>query len=201
MPAPSNLRRALAAVVATLSVATLVGAAPASAGDGSNPGPSNDDRADALVLAGPSGVTQGDTALATHEPGEPDHGLGRTHASVWYRWTAPQAGQVTFSTELSRFDTVLSVYVIDDEGGLAAVFADHRELGQDEREIVDVTAGSELFVVVDGAQGERGRYVLAWHFGGAPPPNDARGGSRTLDHAYGQLHTTTAGAKIGRAHV
>ena len=60
--------------------------------------PPNDNFANALVLAGNSGSLTGTNRDATKEPGEPNHAGGPGGASIWYRWTAPNSGQVTFDT-------------------------------------------------------------------------------------------------------
>jgi hypothetical protein len=95
----------LSTVVATMGV-TLT-AAPAQAAP-----PSNDDIANAQVLAGP-GIVTGTNVDATAEPGEPDHAGSTAGASVWYEWTSPDTvsqPRMQFWTRGSDFDTVLAVY-------------------------------------------------------------------------------------------
>ncbi|MCA1683796.1 MAG: tandem-95 repeat protein, partial [Actinobacteria bacterium] len=70
--------------------------------------PPNDNLANAQPIFGPSGSVTGSDVSATEEVGEPQHigdfyGLGTT--SIWYDWTAPADGEVTFSTCRSRNDT------------------------------------------------------------------------------------------------
>ena len=72
--------------------------------------PANDDKADALEIAGVSGQVTGSTAGATKETGEAAHGGNRGGASVWFQWRAPAAGDVAFNTSGSGFDTILAVY-------------------------------------------------------------------------------------------
>ena len=50
-------------------------------------------------------------AAASLEPGEPATVAGEpAGASVWYRWTAPTAGQGRMDTISSNFDTLLGIY-------------------------------------------------------------------------------------------
>src|SRR5437763_12486217 len=71
--------------------------------------PDNDAFASAHAISGPSGSVTGSNVDATAEPGEPDHG-NTGGASVWYAWTAPSSGAVTFTTAGSSFDTLLAAY-------------------------------------------------------------------------------------------
>src|SRR5438552_3144145 len=78
--------------------------------------PCNDIFTNARVIVGDSGIIIGGNIGATNEPSEPVHwqpvnAPPRTNgASIWYRWTAPNDGLVTFDTVGSAFDTVLAVY-------------------------------------------------------------------------------------------
>jgi len=70
----------------------------------------NDNFANATVLSGLWGSTNGNNAFATAEANEPTHvGLSSSH-SVWFQWQAPQSGDVELDTLGSRFDTILAVY-------------------------------------------------------------------------------------------
>lgn len=69
--------------------------------------PPNDNFADAVALAGASGVRAGDSSAGgTLEPGEEAFG----QASVWYSWTPPVDGTYKLSTIGSSFDTVVAVF-------------------------------------------------------------------------------------------
>ncbi len=73
--------------------------------------PANDQFAQAAVLSGSSGSTNGTNLHATGEPGEPTHwNSSGTATSVWYTWTAPITGTITFDTNGSALDTVLAAY-------------------------------------------------------------------------------------------
>lgn len=69
--------------------------------------PVNDNFADALELAGETGTTTGTNLYATVETGEPGNSQGYT---VWWKWTAPATGIITFDTIGSAFDTQLGIY-------------------------------------------------------------------------------------------
>jgi hypothetical protein len=60
--------------------------------------PANDNFANAQVITGASGSVVGSNIGATVEPGEPNIQDSQGGASVWYRWTAPADGTVTFDT-------------------------------------------------------------------------------------------------------
>src|SRR6266516_1252771 len=78
--------------------------------------PANDNFADAEDVTGLNGGLFGsvtnDLSSATAEPGEPNHAGFPANATIWYRWTAPQNGEVQLDTLSSPFgsDTVLAVY-------------------------------------------------------------------------------------------
>ena len=72
--------------------------------------PVNDNLEDFEVLAGTSGAVSRTNVEATKELDEPDHAQDAGGASVWFEWTAPGDGEVTFDTFGSNFDTLLAVY-------------------------------------------------------------------------------------------
>src|SRR5260221_13186459 len=73
--------------------------------------PANDNFANATVLIGDFGTTNGSNIGATAEPGEPNHAGVKPSASIWYQWTATADASVEFDTFNSGCDTVLAVYV------------------------------------------------------------------------------------------
>ena len=69
--------------------------------------PANDNFSSAITLSGNSGGVAGTNVGAGTETGE--HPAGGP-SSVWWRWTAPSAGEVVFDTAGSDFDTYLAAY-------------------------------------------------------------------------------------------
>lgn len=159
--------------------------------------PPNDDFAAAQVLSGAFGDTSGSAAFATAEPGEPSHGdpvgaddngipavayppTGQYGGccdnpaahSVWFTWTAPYGGTVSFSTTGSDYDTTLSVYRPEDPaqpaayGNLAVVAGnDDCHLGGGGISCVrfDAVGGARYWIAVDWAQqGPPDLYELRW---------------------------------------
>ena len=120
--------------------------------------PANDDKADALEIAGAAGRVVGNSAGATRETGEAAHGGNRGGASVWFRWRAPAMGDVTFDTIGSGFDTLLAVY---EDAGLVA---ENNDAASGNTSVVEfmATEGDTYLIAVDGSGGHAGSYVLNW---------------------------------------
>lgn len=70
---------------------------------------SNDNLSDRNTLNGTHESISWTNLGATREPGEATHG-GAGVASVWWEWTSPFDGPVTFSTEGSSIDTLMAIY-------------------------------------------------------------------------------------------
>ncbi len=133
--------------------------------------PVNDPLALAKVIAGTTGTVSVDTTCATKEPGEPNHAGNVGGASVWYDWTAPTTGVVTFDTAGSGFDTLLAAYT-----GAAYPLTLVAQNDNDflfslvtSRIVFNVTAGTSYKIAVDGKNGARGLARLNWQVN---PPND-----------------------------
>lgn len=117
------------------------------------PRPANDDIAAAEPLSGPDGQVTGSNLGATPELLDPPF-LGQ--ASIWYRWTAPADGAVSFSTAGSGFDTTLAVYTEGkDKSDLQRVGANDNVngFGGPTSSEVDFVAagGTDYLVQVDGS--------------------------------------------------
>ncbi|MFL6005050.1 MAG: Ig-like domain-containing protein [Gaiellaceae bacterium] len=147
--------------------------------------PANDGFAAAATLAGPSGSIDLSNTEASAELDEPYHAGARPNASVWYSWTAPSSGPVSFSTSLASVDGRLAVYTGSAIGSLSTVAANDESL----------SGGTEARVVFTAAQGATYRIVFdtpAWTPWGAAslswrmppsPPNDAFANAATLPRA------------------
>lgn len=123
--------------------------------------PPNDNFSAAQVLSGNSGSVTGTNVDATMETGEP-FAAGAGEASIWYRWTAPAAMQIRFSTEGSNFDTVLAVYTGTGIDDLVLIASNDDAVGQQSQVSITATAATTYFVTVAGYLGETGDVVLSW---------------------------------------
>jgi hypothetical protein len=136
--------------------------------------PANDNFSAAQTIAGCSGTVTGTNVSATRETNEPNHspdGNGGQH-SVWYQWTAPATGSVTFTTDGSGFDTVLAAYTGNAVGSLSSITKnDDVDPGVITSSIITFTAtqGVVYRIAVDGfnnsgtLNGEVGPITLNWN--------------------------------------
>jgi hypothetical protein len=83
------------------------------------PTPGNDDFVDSALIDGLPGTATGSNVAAGEEPGEPQHGPSAVGQSVWWRWTAPIDGTVTF--KLCGGARALGVYTGNGVAGLTAL--------------------------------------------------------------------------------
>jgi hypothetical protein len=158
----NSVRWLLATLVALIALIAPVGAS-------ANP-PSNDNFANAEVLAGRFGWTDGDSTGATKEPGEPNHAGNPGGASLWYVWTAPSAGRTTIDLCYAEFDTLLAVYTGDELTNLQEVASNDNGCDSQSRLTFTALAGTTYRVAVDGANGAAGYFELYWWM---VPANDA----------------------------
>lgn len=132
------------------------------------PGPVNNDfanRADAYPGYSPA---TGTNTGATKEPDEPDHAGNAGGRSVWWSWTSPSDGRVSFDTFGSDFDTLLAVYTGSAVNALTLVASDDDYLfAPTSRVEFEATAGTTYAIAVDGKDGASGAIVLNWS-----PAND-----------------------------
>jgi hypothetical protein len=155
----------------------------------------NDFFADALVLSGAAGDAGGLNAGATKETGEPSHAGNPGGASVWYRWTAPANGTVTFDTEGSSIDTLLAVYTGTSVSALGTAVAFNDDLDYDEGIFTSgasftAVAGTTYQIAVDGYDGETGFVMLTWNqppAAGSAPANNNFGAAQALTGSSGTL--------------
>ncbi|MFK7911886.1 MAG: S8 family serine peptidase [Akkermansiaceae bacterium] len=125
--------------------------------------PVNDNFAEASLLDGESGRTTGTNTLATEESDEPDHAGNTTEsASVWYVWTAPQAGGFKFDTSGSGFDTVMAIYSGTDLASLVELDSNDDASGLQSEVSVNALAGETYYIAVDGFDSEQGQITLNW---------------------------------------
>jgi uncharacterized repeat protein (TIGR01451 family) len=189
----SSLLVVLLTLAALLAVASPALAAP----------PSNDDFADAEVIAGNGGSVKGWNVDATGETDEPDHAeVADPIQSAWYSWTAPSSEDVTFRTCVSSFDTALAAYTGASVGALTEVASNDDsdsetgvlECGFDDTgsEITFLAiAATAYHIAVDGFEDEEGLFTLAWAMDGTGP--DAFPG-QVITGSSGDVTSSTTGA-------
>jgi hypothetical protein len=134
------------------------------------PAPTNNDFANAQVVAGCTGSVTGTNIGANKESGEPSHSPDNNPGggSVWYQWQAPSSGSVTITTEGSNYDTLLGVYTGASVNALTLIDRnDDVDLGVILSSSVTFsgTAGTVYRIAVDGWGGDAGNIVLNWNAG------------------------------------
>lgn len=131
-----------------------------------------------VVVEG-EGQLEGNNELATFEVDEPEHGDRPGGHSLWVSWVAPADGIVTFSTDGSTFDTLLSAYYLDPPESvefdrLKEVARNDDAPGSGSASMIQFGAleGWRYEVAVDGYRGAVGDIRLRWDFVNAtsPPP-------------------------------
>jgi uncharacterized delta-60 repeat protein len=181
--------------------------------------PANDVFANAFVLTGTSGSTNGDSTLATLEaPCETnlvncdDDGLHNVTNSVWFVWTAPATGTVQFDTIGSSFDTVLSVWTDTNgvptlcDGSITNIISDDSSGAPTDPGFFDtslvtlnVTAGQTYYLAVesyddgtfDGSYlgGNFGPYILNWNMTAIPTINSGNFALSSTSYTYSEHET------------
>ena len=152
--------------------------------------PANDNFANATVVTGTTGTSNSDTTDATLETFEPPHyGEINADGSVWFKWTAPQTGYVSFYTN-GGFDSVMAAYLATGSGfsGLRKKAANDQDplgiLGNGSRVTFWAATGSTYYIAVTGYDaGSLGALTLGWD----SPPVPA------LDNPDPRLQTGPAG--------
>lgn len=202
---------AVTAAGARTTVPAWPKAASASAPEAGHPGllllssaPGNDMFAAATRISGASGSTTGTTSFATTESGEPTiTGSADATHSVWYVWTAPSSGVVSFETTGSQAgDTILGIFTGNALPSLKLVGADDDRNGYDVSSLASarVTAGATYHVSVNNYWGGTSPlFTLKWRYG-TPPSNDDFGSATELLGGVGKtdaVDTSFATAQPG----
>jgi uncharacterized repeat protein (TIGR01451 family) len=123
-----------------------------------------------LLLTGSSGSASGTNLLATKETAEPNHAGNSGGSSIWWKWTAPSAGQVSLDTKGSGFDNLMAVYTGTSVSALTSVASNYTTGGISSL-LFEAKAGSEYEIVIDGANGAAGSAVLYWSLNTAAAAN------------------------------
>jgi subtilisin-like proprotein convertase family protein len=126
--------------------------------------PSNDNFAFCEFTGGASGLVTGSTREATKETAEPNHAGNSGGHSIWYCWTAPDSGSVTFDTIGSNFDTLLAVYTGDTVNGLTVRASNDNISGNNlqSRVTFSVVGTTMYHIAIDGRSGAVGNTTLSW---------------------------------------
>lgn len=163
LPYGRRPRRLLALLLGAILVMTagLAGVpAPAGAADR----PANDDFAAAQVLTGNPATATASNVGATAEFGEPKHAQSGG-ASVWYSWTAPEAGTATVDPAGSDFDTVVGVYTGTAVDALTEVASvDDNADSVQGKVAFPVAGGTTYAIAVDGFSAATGAVALSVSF-------------------------------------
>lgn len=136
--------------------------------------PENDNFVRRTTISGASGQTTGANTSATKEGSEPNHAANAGGRSVWWRWTAPSAGQVSVDTQGSAFNTLLAVYTGSTVNALTLVAENDNVSGTTTSAVTwTAQAGTQYQIAVDGFGGAQGAITVRWRYG-APsgPAND-----------------------------
>ena len=168
-----------------------------SPGDGNGGGNrvSPDDFASSTAISGASGRREASNVDASKEGGEPDHAGNDGGASLWWTWTAPATGPVTFDTSGSDFDTLLAVYTGSSVSRLTEV-ASNDDSGGNAWSGVRFSAqqGRAYHIAVDGWDGDSGAIVLNWQ--AASDSGDDFASATAISGASGRHVGTNVGAGI-----
>lgn len=164
-----SVRRRWALVASAVMV--LVGFIALPAGPASAV-PANDDFVDAVVIVGAAGATAGTTVDATGEVGEPV--ASGSNLSVWYRWTAPASGPVTFDTcgPPRDYDTTLAAFTGAAVNALALLDSNDDiggACGLGSEIMFAATQGTTYHIQVDGFLAANGNFPLNWRSIGPSP--------------------------------
>jgi calcineurin-like phosphoesterase family protein/PASTA domain-containing protein/Big-like domain-containing protein len=177
----------------------------------------HDALANARFFSRDGGIDRALNVGATKEAGEPSHAGDAGGKSVWYRFEAIEAGEMTLDTAGSGFDTLLAAYRMPKNvpvtmANLQLLAASDDTGGGTASRVVFRTAPNELYyIALDGKHGESGSYVLSGRFHAVPGNDDVPygrvlGGART-GHTTGDSTLATrqagepqhAGAAGGRS--
>jgi hypothetical protein len=155
-----------------------------------NMGPVNDYFSHPSTITGFNGALTATNAAATTEPGEPAIDGEPGGASLWYTWTAPADGVVTFDTRGSQVQELLAIYTGPAVTVLQQV-GDGKFTAGGTRVQLSAKAGQAYYITIDGFQGKTGVLALNWE---PPPANDNFASAAPLTGSSGSVTGTTLGA-------
>ncbi len=164
--------------------------------------PANDNFVNAQVITGTTGEVTGINLPATTEPGEPAPNGFTGGASIWYKWTAPANGSITFDSSKSNFNTLLAVYTGPNVASLTPVGSNvYAGVVNLRKNTLTVTAGVAYYIAVDGVTAQTGQVVLDWNGTAAAAPVSTHVLWHNLNTGQTALWTVgTDGSVIGYAY-
>jgi V8-like Glu-specific endopeptidase len=123
--------------------------------------PENDAFEGRALIEGPSGRVVSANLLASEETGEPDHAGNPGGRSLWWKWVAPDSGILSLDSVGSNVATLLAVY---EGGSIDRLSSVTSASAGDAARILQVEAGREYQIAIDGADASGGILVLRWLF-------------------------------------
>lgn len=179
--------RPLAAAIALL----MAIAAPAHAGDNFT----------GTGLSGTSGSVTSSSSGTSGQSGEPTTYGGGSLNTVWYSWTAPATGDVTFQTcgGSTNFDTTLQVFTGTAVNALAMTATNDDDCGLQSRVRFVATAGITYRIQVDGFGNEAGTFTLSWTLSSASSAPTGTQACTALSGAWSGNATTSGTIGVSRA--
>jgi hypothetical protein len=154
------------------------------------PAPANDNFFGAQSISGASGSVDGSNVGATQQWDEPYNPVGGGH-SVWFVWTAPYNGSITFSAAATAFAPTVAVYLGDSTDRVVLLASGVGSA------TFKATQGSSYRVAVDGSAGGTGAFTLSWAYEptGAPA-NDYFGDAQSLEGQSGSVNGSNVAATV-----
>jgi hypothetical protein len=150
--------------------------------------PANDDFYGAETVTGIDGSVSGSNVNATAEWNEPYTPV-RGGVSVWYLWTAPRSGSVTFTATASAFQPTVSIFEGDSPD---RVVLWNSGVGSTS---FKATQNTTYRIDIDGENGGTGSFDLSWAFAATgAPANDYFADAETIDGAAGSVTGSTVNA-------
>lgn len=123
-----------------------------------------------ITITGASGSVNGSNVGATGEAGEPATFGGGSLNTIWYSWTAPATGTVTFDTcsnTQTTFDTTIASFTGNTVNALTSIAQDddacQANIGNRASSITfAATLGTTYRVQIDGYASNTGGFLLNW---------------------------------------
>ncbi len=166
-PRPSGVTRrrwfvatagAVAGALALVGIGAALPGIPGGAGTSQLTDVVGDTEAESVAIGG----AVGQEVAANFAPDQSGpEGPDASASSMWWRWTAPTSGPITFSTHGSELDTVLTVYPSTATSAPVATNDDEGDV-RTSSVTFDATEGEEYLVEVSAKSPDPGLLTLSW---------------------------------------